>query len=91
MASAFYEEINDAAHRECMTGLNDFFDHHSLEESRNILWKWLNVSGSGQFHQLSGNEREALLSFYSHLQGLLETTHHIKTILDEQERVDNRK
>ena len=64
-------------------GLKDFFDRHTLEESRNALWKWLNVTGCRSFQHLDPMESENLLVFYSHLHGLLEAAHKIKVSRDK--------
>lgn len=63
--------------------IKDFFNYHSLEESRDSLWKWLNVSGSSGFNELSISEREDLLTFYAHLQGLIEAVHKLKMTLEK--------
>jgi uncharacterized cysteine cluster protein YcgN (CxxCxxCC family) len=82
MSKTSYEKINNISENASLETLKDFFKQHSLEESRNTLWKWLNVSGCGAFDKLDVKEREDLLTFYAHLQGLLETVHKIKVTLD---------
>lgn len=82
MSKTSFEKANNISENASLEGLKDFFKQHSLEESRNNLWKWLNVSGSGAFDKLDAKEREDLLTFYAHLQGLLETVHKIKVTLD---------
>jgi hypothetical protein len=66
---------NEAMNIKCIEGINAFFEQHTLEETRNTLWKWLNITGIRGFDKLSAAEREHMLIFYSNLQELLEATH----------------
>ncbi len=83
MSKAFSKTDNNTKNIQCLEGLKDFFNHHSLEESRSALWKWLNVTSCRGFGDLTPAERENLLIFYAHLQGLLESVHVIKAALDK--------
>ncbi|HXI01344.1 MAG TPA: hypothetical protein VNI52_13835 [Sphingobacteriaceae bacterium] len=83
MGKTLTKTDNNTENIQCIEALKDFFNHHSLEESRNALWKWLNVTACRSFGNLNPAERENLLVFYAHLQGLLESIHDIKTALDK--------
>lgn len=85
MRKAFIKTGNNTRYIGCIKGLKDFFDHHSLEESRDALWKWLNVTGSRGFGELSLGERENMLVFYTNLLGLLEAAHAVKVTLNEND------
>lgn len=83
MSKVVLEEGNDGESKDCMASLKDFFDHHGLEDSRNALWKWLNVSGSQGFGDLSQEEQDELILFYENLQKLLEAVHQVRQSFDK--------
>ncbi|TZF86161.1 hypothetical protein FW774_03685 (plasmid) [Pedobacter sp. BS3] len=59
--------------------LQDFFLCFDVEESRKLLWDWLNITVSGSFGQEPVNVRQNLLTFYVHIQELLDATHALVT------------
>lgn len=64
------KEIPDHLH-----SLQDFFLCFGVEESKKLLWDWLNITVSGSFGQEPVNVRQNLLTFYVHIQELLDAAH----------------
>ncbi|KAA8482405.1 hypothetical protein BDE36_3493 [Arcticibacter tournemirensis] len=52
-------------------GIADFVSAYSQEESKALLWLLLKCSISGNLLTLNSTERQNLLTFYEHLDGLL--------------------
>ncbi|MXV49943.1 hypothetical protein GS399_03090 [Pedobacter sp. HMF7647] len=57
--------------------INDFFDLHTLAESKKLLWQLLNAAACGNFAELSSIEKDNLFTFYSQLNELLDAVHHL--------------
>jgi len=65
-----------------MNVLGNFFSFAHLPQVRELLWKWLKATITGNYNKtLSRLERENLVHFYEQLEKLIEAVHllHLKT------------
>jgi hypothetical protein len=56
--------------------VDEFFDYARITQVRDLLWAWLESTITGDFPKgLSRRERGRIISFYNHIEKLIEGVH----------------